>query len=700
MSVLDEYTALIEEAGQQLDKLTRKHELEQLLSRNMQKTFADNMLAFEKYYPDIAKKFKDYKPESMNFFCAKSGDANILFGKAKAPIYNDDPVQQCKDQVDSAIESPQFTSLSFNLDDGEKGEENFIHAKYLTEIHEIYLKNKEELEPISRMPDHIGGMITFGIGLGYHLPYLVDKITISHLYLCEPDCDLFYASLYTCDWAYVLKVIDDNDGYLYLHLGVSYKEFTSDFLNELRDKGAFNAVNSVLYQHYPSIKLTEIIDNFSKDFHLVAMGWGFFDDGIISLAHDFANAQQNIPVLKKDAVLPKKWRDTPAFIVANGPSLDEAIDTIKAYGDNAIIFSCGSVLPSLLAHGIYPDFHIELERTRLTYDYLYDLIDREAMSKINFLTMNVMHPKCPELFKWTGMGFKPTEPSTIIACDYINNNKDFVQMKMSNPAVANTGMSFACYMGFEEVYLFGVDNGYKDRTHHHSRKSLYYTEEGKEKEDIGNLVRAGEIEVEGNFGEPIISTVFFNTARFYLEKILNIFPKVNCYNCSDGAKIGNTYPLLLENILLANGEINKNDLVEFLKEDAFINRNFSSEEYEGWIAIDIFNEICDKLIEFVDIDFTSRAELVRQLTLQVRYLYSYANTPFRHIYFMLEGSITYVHTLFRLMMFDFADEKATLKCVQEGVEIFKTYLQEAKKKYANVLTEVDDHSYNVVNMFR
>jgi len=140
--------------------------------------------------------------------------------------------------------------------------------------------------------------------------------------------------------------------------------------------------------------------------------------------------------------------------------------------------------------------------------------------------------------------------------------------------------------------------------------------------------------------------------------------------------------------------------VEFLKEDAFINRNFSSEEYEGWIAIDIFNEICDKLIEFVDIDFTSRAELVRQLTLQVRYLYSYANTPFRHIYFMLEGSITYVHTLFRLMMFDFADEKATLKCVQEGVEIFKTYLQEAKKKYANVLTEVDDHSYNVVNMFR
>ena len=99
-----------------------------------------------------------------------------------------------------------------------------------------------------------------------------------------------FASLYTCDWKEVLETIDERDGYIYLNLGVSDEQFTSDFLNEIKDKGSFNAVNSVLYQHYPSDELTQIIEQFSKDFHMVTIGWGFFDDGIISIAHDFANS--------------------------------------------------------------------------------------------------------------------------------------------------------------------------------------------------------------------------------------------------------------------------------------------------------------------------------------------------------------------------------------------------------------------------
>ncbi|GAA6203414.1 6-hydroxymethylpterin diphosphokinase MptE-like protein [Thalassotalea sp. SU-HH00458] len=700
MSFSDDYNELLNSAEKNLEKLKKKHQLEQELVEKMQSKFDKNIIAFQKYYPDIAEKFKQDAPQNLPFFCAPSGDANILFGPDSAPLYSEDPVSQCKTQIDIEIANPKFSSLSFTLEDKENREDNFIHSKYLNQIHDVYLENKEKLEPLKQMPDHIGSMIVFGIGLGYHLDYLIEKITIGHLYLCEPSYELFYASLYTCDWSMILKTLDERNGYLHLHIGVSYEQFTTDYINEIKDKGSFNSVNAVLIQHYPSKELRQIIDRFCEEFHLVAIGWGFFDDGVISIAHDYANAKNNIPVLKRDVVLPKKWQNTPAFVVANGPSLDATIETIKAYEKDAIIFSCGSVLPSLIAHNIIPDFHIELERTKLTFDYLNDLIDHEHMKQLNFLTLNIMHPDCPQLFKWTGIGFKPTESSTIIACDFINKNKDFVQMKFSNPAVANTGMSFACYMGFKDIYLFGVDNGYKDRKHHHSKKSLYYTDDGKEKEAIGDIVRAGEIEVEGNFGEPILSTVFFNTSNFYEGKLLENFPQVNCYNCSDGAKIENTYPLRVDDILLAKSNADKSELVEYLKANVFIDREFSEEIYKNCIAVNMFDEICDNLVSYLDKEFDSRAEVLEQLMQQVRYLHSFAYTPYRHIFFMLEGSLTYIQTMFRLMLFDFADEKATLQCVHQSIEIFKTYMHEAKIKYANVLDEVDSHNYNVISMFK
>ena len=50
----------------------------------------------------------------------------------------------------------------------------------------------------------------------------------------------------------MLETIDERDGIVVFNLGVSYEQFTTDFWNEMKDKGAFNAVNSLLYQHYPS----------------------------------------------------------------------------------------------------------------------------------------------------------------------------------------------------------------------------------------------------------------------------------------------------------------------------------------------------------------------------------------------------------------------------------------------------------------
>ena len=385
----------------------------------------------------------------------------------------------------------------------------------------------------------------------------------------------------------------------------------------------------------------------------------------------------------------------PAFLVANGPSFDQVIETIKEHKEKVVIFSCGSAILSLLKNGIIPDFVVAVERTRLTYDYFHEFIPKDIIKQINFLTVNVMHPDVTDLFKWTGMGFKAAEPGTTISCDFIDGNKTHRQLTYCNPVVANTALAFVANMGFEEVYLMGADCGYKDPEHHHSKSSGYFNKDGTPKKALTKLVRTGELQVEGNFGGTVTTTGFLNVGLTQLGHLLTMFPKLNCFNCADGAKIKGAKPLHHEDLMLVGGLPNKQEFIEYLKTDQFPNRKHNDQVYLNCLAIDKFNDICDEMIGFIDKDFVSRAEIATALKLQVRYLYSYSHTRFRHLYFILDGSITYLHSVFRMTLYGFADEQKTLELMDEMFVIFTEYMQQAKLKYQKVLEEGQDeqHSY-------
>jgi hypothetical protein len=688
MSLKQELDELVLYAEKQIATLAEQKELEQTLAEEMPLRFEQNIKALVKYLPDIAAQFRHYRPKSLKLFCSPSGSMNIIDDDTGIPLYGDDPIQQCREQVDKLIDAPKFSTMAFDMSDDVFN--TFIHTKYLQQLYKKYLDAREELELLTSCPDHLGSTIIFGIGLGYHLPILLDDITIDHIYICEPNRDWFFASLYTCDWKHILELIDERDGNIMINIGVSYEQFTNDFINEMKHRGAFNSVNALMYQHYPSASLTKIIKQLNNDFHMVAIGWGFFDDGVISIAHDYHNAKRELPTLKLNAELPKKWRGMPAFVVANGPSFDSVIETLKEHEDKVVIFSCGSAILPLLKHGIIPDFHVALERTRFTYDYYNEFIPKDIIKQINFLTVNVMHPDCADLFKWTGMSFKTSEPGTTISCDFIDGNKTFCQLSYSNPVVANTALAFVANMGFEEVYLMGIDGGYKDPEHHHSKSSSYYNKDGTHKKALTKLIRSGELQVDGNFGGTVFTSGFLNVGTAQLGHLLSLFPKLNCYNCSDGAKIKGATPLHHEDLMLMGGLPNKQEVIEYLKTEQFPNRKHNEQTYLNWLAIDQFNDICDEMIGCIDKEFESRAEIATALKLQVRCLYSYSHTRFRHLYFILDGSITYLHSVFRMGLYGFADEQKTLELMKEMFVIFTEYMEQAKLKYQRVLEDGQD----------
>ena len=67
---------------------------------------------------------------------------------------------------------------------------------------------------------------------------------------------------------------------------------------------------------------------------------------------------------------------------------------------------------------------------------------------------------------------------------------------------------------------------------------------------------------------------------------------------------------------------------------------------------------------------------------------------------MLEGSLTYVQSVFRMILYGFADEQATVETMNKAIDIFKVYMHEAKKKYQRVLEEVDEQECYLMSMLK
>nr|MDC2855947.1 DUF115 domain-containing protein [Ningiella sp. W23] len=96
-------------------------------------------------------------------------------------------------------------------------------------------------------------------------------------------------------------------------------------------------------------------------------------------------------------------RDHPVYIVANGPSLDSAIEFLKTNQNNIIIISCGTALRALLSNNIKPDIHIEMERTAGLLEWI-ESINRTSglttkLDEINIIALNTVYDNILKRFR-------------------------------------------------------------------------------------------------------------------------------------------------------------------------------------------------------------------------------------------------------------------------------------------------------------
>ena len=214
-----------------------------------------------------------------------------------------------------------------------------------------------------------GAVFLFGSGFGYPIfEVFAHKLAHTLVVVFEEDVFLFKAMMYYFDFRPVME-----SGKLIFLIG------DSEYFNIAFEK-LFSSVLFML-STYPAVAFTHAAKRDFKDRYnailkelfsrlclLVFYIGNDHQDCMIGLKNIAENAKEIVenPHISnlKDA-----YKGYPAFMIANGPSLDKNIQQLKAIQERGLIICMESAIIPLLKNNIKPDILVVIERLKNSYIY-------------------------------------------------------------------------------------------------------------------------------------------------------------------------------------------------------------------------------------------------------------------------------------------------------------------------------------------
>ncbi|MGM0630346.1 MAG: 6-hydroxymethylpterin diphosphokinase MptE-like protein [Pseudomonadota bacterium] len=677
---MDSLEQKIFSALETLEKTENQLKREKQFAAEAEQRWVRNLAAFKEYYPDIYDSIIEFKAaQSLPIYVTKSGHGNIRDEETGLGIYGDNPVEESRVQVEENLRSPNVNRIDFShyakVNPGDKR----LHMQFLRKLGGV-AKKGGKAEQISSLGDSFPTAVIFGVGLGYHLEILTSQVNFNYTFIIEPSFQNFFLSLYCTDWSQIIERVDKNSGSLFFHLGVSYDDFIDDLINITKSVGAVCLTKCFCYRHLPTQKNTLLIKKLFERIYEIHGGYGFYNDSLTSIAHTVINTEKDTHLLESDIELSETLRKTPVYIVGNGPSLDDSIEFIKETQKDAIVVAAGTAFQTLYQQGVETDFHVLIERPKVTYDVLINTLSKDAYSSTNLLTMSLVYPDACDLYEWVGMSTKGTDAGgdLLQLVSKLERGRFIGAPSYPNPLVSNTALSFFLRMGFKQIYLFGVDNGYLSGGRHHASGSIYY------KGELSSYVpKKANRKLPGNLEGEVWATDLLAMSCYQMQRALKhkSSDNVECFNVGDGAYIEGAKPLRPEHLLPEFNSIDKNEVIEGIKGKQF--SAFQFRNFEKYIGIESYEELCDSLIKLSDNKPSSREDALDFLLKQSRLLYSYRTFGLSHIFHMLDGELQYFHCTMLSLLFHTDDEETSIELFNDANTIWIEFLESAKKDFRN-----------------
>lgn len=655
--------------------------------------FEKNLTAFSKYFPEIHKQFKDYTPKKWLPIVNPDGEINVLKMDSLNTWYGNSPKTDCLTNFENF--NQQSTKDGLVL--GYKGTKlaHYIHYKFVKETEELL---KEAEEEVGALPDTVPSIIMFGLGVGYQLEKLLTSHTVEKLFICEPNRDFFYASLFAIDWQNILETIEKSDARIYLNIGDDGTNLFRDLLNQFYAVGPYILNSTYFYQSYYNASLNAAIGQLREQLQVVISMGEYFDHAYYGIAHTYEGMKRQIPVLSASPADQFSYdeKEVPIFLVGNGPSLDSSIESIKEWQGQAIVVSCGTALQALHRHGITPDFHAEIEQNRSTYDWAVLIGDLDYLKRITLISCNGIHPDTCDLYKDVLIAFKEGESSTVSTTQVIGT-ENYTLLKNAFPTVSNFACDLFSTMGFTNIYFIGVDLGFVDVKRHHSKLSGYYQKNGDEKYDYA-LKNNTSLTVPGNFRPEVNTKHEFKVSKQVIEQITQSKPKGQAfYNCSDGARISGTIPLKHNEILIITTEKQKAHTIDRLRSVIFT--VYDAEEFKQkfnatFLQDTLLSEIAT-IESRVDRKFNNKQDIVNIVNAQKEMLFASYENGKSLLFYYLYGTVNYANAVFTKLLS--VSGESVNQALVDCQKSWSTTLSKIKDQVSNEKRfELDSSSFNYV----
>ncbi len=382
----------------------------------------------------------------------------------------------------------------------------------------------------------------FGLGLGCLLHHLVMETDAVLIIVLEESIEMVHHSLYVIDYTEIFDRMNARDGKIVLNI-TEVDEHGLELLNDRLRHHKFSFVqNGQVMINDHNVASQELLTKLIKKLLLVMGTKGFFLDQLVMLRNLASNVYRHkVPLLSSSEVHTPKL---PCFVIGNGPSLEQSIETLRQYRDQAIIISCGTALGSLLARGIRPDIHTELENIPEVPKILRTIDEQYGLEDIYFVHTSTLDPAEPNLFAQTTQFHRPG------VNNFLHPSHFFARLLHSEPTVTNIGLALAGRFGFSDIYLFGVDMGTVDKNKFHASKNVYDDEKQLRKLGWNKSIGTPELlspKFAANFGGLGHTYDIMLYSRPRLESAIahiNINYRCTVYNCSDGLRIEGAVPKL------------------------------------------------------------------------------------------------------------------------------------------------------------
>jgi len=540
-----------------------------------------NFRAFSQFaHPVQAQRLRDHKPLSK-LVRNSDGDWDIEFrgellygpgGKAKA----ENMAEQLKGHSGSRF---KMYPVSTKTLDRAAGEYLFHLMKRATD--EGITFNEY---PASDEGYHL---ISFGLGLGYHLPNLIEMTKCESLAIVETNMDFLYHSMAVMDWT---PILERNNGWPFVAMATETNNIADVVRSHCRVTNPTSVDWGLVVTAYNNDSMEQAKRELMRDAAMIMMGLGFLVDEAEMTRASYLNLCQG-----KDYRMFRRREvriDVPAFIIGSGPSIDQDLDVIKELQDQAVIFACGTSSRILLANGIKPDFMLLLENGEVPYGAMEKVANQYDVGDAVMIASNTVSQKIKSLCKETVFFIRPSLCPYPVFCpgpEYTMSNP--------GPTVVNTGVGAALGLGFKELYLFGVDLGSRDKNRHHSAHSAYVKKEGDRDDEVLPFDATFDELAVGNFGGVVHTETIMEWTRDTLSKVASDnMRKAVIYNCSDGARIDHTIPKASEAIeLITTPEAKKSALAAIMND---LPKAGAEEAMTKWVAADGLGQIralCKKI---------------------------------------------------------------------------------------------------------